>query len=191
MAITPTSLGLTFDLTRAESVQESQRWVLVSMQELGPALVTMLWRILGREEDVCDAYQDTFLRLAHLPDKKKPANVRSYLFRTASNVAISMLRRKQLQRKHLHALSKECETSHHDFVKDLDAAGLQQRLREAIAELPDYLGDVIVLRDLAQMPYPQVARILGIRTAAARVYRHKAIKLLASWMAKSENRELL
>jgi DNA-directed RNA polymerase specialized sigma24 family protein len=25
----------------------------------------MLWRILGNEQDVCDAYQDTFLKLAH------------------------------------------------------------------------------------------------------------------------------
>ena len=76
MAITPTSLGLTFDLTRAESVQKSQRWVLVAMQQFGPALVTTLWRILGSEEDVCDAYQDTFLRLVHLPDDSKPTNTR-------------------------------------------------------------------------------------------------------------------
>ena len=189
MAITPTSLGLTFDLTRAESVQKSQRWVLVSMQEYGPALVTMLWRILGNGEDVCDAYQDTFLRLAHLPDKKKPANVRSYLFRTASNVAISMLRRKQLQRKHQQVLSKEYDAHQNDPVKDLDSMKLQQGLREAISKLPDYLGDVVVLRDLAQMPYAQVAAILGIRVAAARVYRHKAIKLLAAWMSKSESRD--
>ncbi|MDH4202255.1 MAG: hypothetical protein OEV87_05125 [Phycisphaerae bacterium] len=79
MAISPTSLGLTFDLTQAHSVPKSQRWVLVAMQEFGPALVSMLWRILGREEDVCDAYQDTFLRLAHLPDQQKPRNVRAYL----------------------------------------------------------------------------------------------------------------
>lgn len=189
MAVTPTSLGLTIDLTRAESIQRSQRWVLVSMQEYGPALVTMLWRILGNEEDVCDAYQDTFLRLAHLPGRKKPANVRSYLFRTASNVAISMLRQKQLHRKHQQILSREYETGRNDPVKDLDSMKLQQQLRAAISNLPDYLGDVIVLRDLAQMPYSEVARILGIRTSAARVYRHKAIKLLASWMSTSESRD--
>ena len=189
MAITSTSLGLTFDLTRAESVQKSQRWVLVSMQEYGPALVTMLWRILGNGEDVCDAYQDTFLRLAHLPDKKKPANVRGYLFRTASNIAISMLRQKQLQRKHQQVLSREYQASQNDRTNDLDSMKLQQGLRAAISRLPDYLGDVVVLRDLAQMPYAQVAAILGIRVAAARVYRHKAIKLLAFWMSRSESRD--
>ena len=160
------------------------------MQEYGPALVTMLWRILGNEEDVCDAYQDTFLRLAHLPNNKKPANIRSYLFRTASNVAISMLRHRQLQRKHREALLKEHEASRYEPVTDLDSMKLQQGLRAAISKLPDYLGDVIVLRDLAQMPYAQVAAILGIPTAAARVYRHKAIKLLASWMSKPESRDI-
>ncbi|MHC4385693.1 MAG: RNA polymerase sigma factor [Planctomycetota bacterium] len=189
MAINPTSLGLTFDLTQAESVCKSQRWVLVSMQEFGPALVTVLWRILGNEEDVCDAYQDTFLRLAHLPDQQKPDNVRAYLFRTATNTAISMLRRKQLQKKHQQVLVTERPVPENNPVAELDARQLQRKLRDAIAELPDYLGDVIVLHELAEMPYNQVAKILGIRTAAARVYRHKAIKLLAKWMSQSENRE--
>jgi len=61
---------------------------------------------------------------------------------------------------------------------------MQQRLRQAIARLPDYLGDVIVLRDLGEMPYDDVAKTLGITQAAARVYRHKAVQLLALWMAK-------
>jgi len=189
MAINPTSLGLTFDLTQARSVPKSQRWVLVSMQEFGPALVTMLWRILGNEEDVCDAYQDTFLRLAHLPNQQKPHNVRAYLFKTASNLAISMLRQKRVIHKYRELLARDYQPDTDNPVAELDSIQLQQRLREAITELPDYLGAVVVLRDLAQMPYTQVANILGIRTAAARVYRHKAIKLLAEWMSQSENRE--
>jgi RNA polymerase sigma factor (sigma-70 family) len=189
MTINPTSLGLTFDLTQAHSVQKSQRWVLVTMQEFGPALVTMLWRILGNQEDVCDAYQDTFLHLAHLPNQQKPDNVRAYLFRTASNLAISMLRQKQLVRKYQGSFARDHQSDRNNPVAEFDSMRLQQQLREAITELPDYLGAVVVLRDLAQMPYTQVAKILGIRTAAARVYRHKAIKLLAKWMSQSENRE--
>ncbi len=189
MAVNSTILELTFDLTRAQSVCKSQRWVLVSMQEHGPTLVTMLWRILGNEEDVCDTYQDTFLRLAHLPNQAKPSNVRAYLFRTASNLAISVLRQKQLQRKYQQTFLKEYRAPENNPVTELDSMRLQQRVREAVAELPAYLGDVVVLRDLAQMPYSQVAGILGIRTATARQYRHKAVKLLAVWMAQSKNRE--
>lgn len=177
------------DLTGADAVGSSQRWLLTSMQQYGPALVTMLWRILGNEQDVCDAYQDTFLHLAHLPNKKKPANVRAYLFRTASNRAISMLRQKQLQRKHQQHLMDEYQPPRSHPGDDLDAAALQQRLRDAISQLPEYLGDVIMLHDLAQMPYAQVANVLGIRTSAARVYRHKAIKRLAEWMSQTENRD--
>ena len=86
-----------------------------------------------------------------------------------------------MQRKHQQVLSKEYDAHQNDPVKDLDSVKLQQGLRVAISKLPDYLGDVVVLRDLAQMPYAQVAAILGIRLAVARVYRHKAIKLLARW----------
>ncbi len=189
MAINPTSLGLTLDLTGADAIADSQRWVLTSMQQYGPGLVTMLWRILGNEQDVCDAYQDTFLHLAHLPNRKKPANVRAYLFRTASNLAISMLRQKQLQRKHQQRLMDQYQPPQPRPGDDLDAAAIQQQLRDAIAELPGYLGDVIMLHDLAQMPYAQVAKVLGIRASAARVYRHKAIKRLAEWMSHTENRD--
>jgi DNA-directed RNA polymerase specialized sigma24 family protein len=33
----------------------------------------MLWRILGNEQDVCDAYQDTFLQLAHYEGRQNDA----------------------------------------------------------------------------------------------------------------------
>ena len=189
MGMNPASLGLSFDLTWSGTIQQSQRWVLVSMQQYGPALVTMLWRILGNEEDVCDAYQDTFLRLVHLPEKKRPSNIRGYLFQSASNVAISMLRRKKLQKTHQRDVFENHRPNQRDPVRELDSKSMQQVLREAIADLPDYLADVVMLRDLAEMPYSKVAQILNISASAARVYRHKAIKLLASRMSKLDSQE--
>jgi DNA-directed RNA polymerase specialized sigma24 family protein len=43
-----------------------------------------------------------------------------------------------------------------------------------------------MLRDLAELSYAQIGRILGISPATARVYRCKAIQLLAVWMGKRE-----
>lgn len=183
MAIYPASLEHVLDLTRIDAAQ-SQRWILTAMQQHGAALVAVLWRILGNEQDVCDVYQETFLRLAHQENHAKPDNIRAYLFKTASNTAITVLRREQLKVQYQRQFCDNAKTQTTDPAGFLDTQELQQRLRDAIAKLPDYLSDVVVLRDLAEMPYRQVAQILGITTTAARVYRHKAIKLLALWMSE-------
>ena len=185
MAVNSVSLQLTWDLALVQSVDKSQRWILSAMQADGPALVNLLWRILGNNDDVCDAYQDVFVRLANLSPEQKPRNVHAYLFRTAANVAVSMLRRQKLQKESItHIRLTGDATAPRDPAGELDAQFMQHRLREALGRLPDYLGDVVALRDLGEMPYSDVARILGITQAAARVYRHKAIQLLALWLAK-------
>lgn len=188
MAVNPVSLQLTWDISLVQSVDKSQRWVLSAMQADGPAVVKLLWRILGNETDVCDAYQDVFVRLIALPSEQKPRNNRAYLFRTAANVAISMLRREKLHRQTLPHLPQADNVP--DPAGELDARWLQLRLRQAIARLPEYLSDVIALRDLGELSYGEVARTLGITEAAARVYRHKAVQLLAAWMDQStQNRK--
>lgn len=186
MAINPVMLQLTWDRSLVQSVDQSQRWILSAMQANGPALVRLLWRILGNETDVCDAYQDLFVRLANMTPDQKPKHIRAYLFRTAANIAVSMLRREKLRRESMMRLrSDRLDSYETDPGGDLDTRRMQQQLRNAIARLPDYLGDVVALRDLGEMPYSDVARILGITPGAARVYRHKAIQLLAVWLDQS------
>ena len=179
--------GICWDAIAAESVVANQRWVLWAMQKHGPGLVSVLWRILANEQDVCDAYQDTFLKLAHYQDGQKPHKIKPFVFRTATNVAISMLRRKKL-RTRAHRVIAECARQRPgpDGVADLDAKELQELLRTNIARLPDRLQSVVLLKDLAELPYSQVAKALEISVGTTRVYRCRAIKLLNTWMAKQE-----
>ena len=181
---------LLWDTAAVESIEASQQWVLTSMQKHGPSLVTLLWRILGNEQDVCDAYQDTFLQLAHYQANRKPDNIKAYLFRTASNVAISILRRKKLQsRVHQQIAQNDSSVPTGNPGEDLDMMELREELRSHIARLPDYLREVVMLRDLGELSYEQVARILRISSASARVYRCRAVRLLAAWMGgRKENR---
>ena len=179
------SYGLLWDFPVVDSVDESQRWVLSAMQRHGQYLVTMLWRILGNEQDVCDAYQDTFLQLAHYKGGRKPEHVKAYVFRVANNVALSMLRRKVAERNRLssrHAAGKAVSSP----AKELDSKYLLETLRSCIAELPEHLRNVVTLRDLAELSYAEISRILGISAATARVYRCKAIRLLAVRIGKEE-----
>ncbi|MHC4426649.1 MAG: RNA polymerase sigma factor [Planctomycetota bacterium] len=179
------SCGSLWDFAATGTVAESQRWILSAMQKHGQELVTMLWRMLGNEQDVCDAYQDTFLQLAHHEGGRKPEYVKAYVFRVANNVAISMLRRRIAERNRLSGpvtTGKAVSSP----AKELDSKHLQETLRKLIAQLPEHLRNVITLRDLAELSYAQVGRILGISAGTARVYRCKAIQLLAVWMSREE-----
>jgi len=183
------SYGLIWDLAVCETVDKSQQWILSAMQKHGPELVTMLWRILGNEQDVCDAYQSTFLQLAHYQGRCKPEHTKAYIFRTASNVAVSMLRRKLAEKERLSTVVV-AKKPVGPLANELDSKYLQERLRGCIARLPEHLRSVITLRDLAELSYAQIGRMLGISAATARVYRCKAIQLLSVWMNK-EKRERL
>ena len=175
--------GALWDFIGSEAIAENQRWILSAMQKYGQELMTMLWRILGNEQDVCDAYQDTFLQLAHYEGGRKPNYIKAYIFRTANNIAISMLRRKIAERKRISESAGK-RTEEHSPLKELDSKYMQQVLRDCMAQLPEYLRSVITLRDLAELSYAEIGRILGITEGTARVYRCKAIQLLAVWMGK-------
>ena len=173
------------DFAVSDTVEQSQRWILSAMQRHGQELVTMLWRVLGNEQDVCDAYQNTFLQLAHYEAQQKPEHIKAYIFRTANNVAISMLRRRIAEKKKLSA-AVVAGKGVSSPTSELDSEYLQETLRCCIAQLPEHLRNVITLRDLAELSYEQIGRILGITPATARVYRCKAVQLLAVWMNKEK-----
>jgi RNA polymerase sigma factor (sigma-70 family) len=180
------SYDLLWDSAACQAVDESQRWILAAMQKYGHELVTMLWHILGNEQDVCDAYQTVFLRLAHLEDGRRPRWIKPYLFRTASNTAISILRERLVERKTLSAVPQGTGDPQ-VTLGDFDAAHLAESLRQHVAQLPEHLRNVIMLRDFGELPYSQVARIMGVSAGTARVYRCKAVQLLATWMSKEEH----
>ncbi|MHC4312725.1 MAG: RNA polymerase sigma factor [Planctomycetota bacterium] len=155
---------LTWDFTFSGAVDESQQWILSAMQRHGQGLITILWRILGNEQDVCDAYQNTFLQLAHYKGRQKPEHIKASEKKRLSTIVTRE-----------GAISPEYE---------LDCKYLQETLRCYIAQLPEHLRNVVMLRDLGELSYAQVSRILDISAATARVYRCKAIQLLAVWMGK-------
>ena len=177
--------AVTYDLLRdiadCKAVDERQQWILTAMHKYGPELVTMLWRILGNEQDVRDAYQTTFLHLAYHEGGQKPRHIKAYLFRTASNAAITMLRQHIMEDRRLGDLERSAPGP--EVIQgDFDSRHLAETLRRCVARLPEHLRMVVTLRDLAELSYSEVARITGISAGTARVYRCKAIQLLATWM---------
>lgn len=177
--------GLVWDLAAVETVEASQRWILSAMTRYGDGLVTMLWRILGNEQDVCDAYQQTFLQLAHNDGRSKPKKIQAYLYRTAANVAITTIRNRKMRQKSFEVMANATPLSESiDYAHQLDAKQLQGKLRDAVTQLPEYLRNVVALHDLGELNYAEVAKVLDISAPTARVYRARAVAMLASIMSK-------
>ena len=186
-----TSHGVSVPRTTQDSVDAAEStparreygWVEHLIRTEGPGILRLLWRILGREQDVLDAYQDCFCKLTSCQDRSDLANVRAYAYRTAANIAIEIIRTRTRQSAHRPAIAKE-----HSQVADSpnETSGVERaddatyaQLQEGLGQLPTHLRNVIVLRDLSRMSYKDVGKTLGIEPATARVYRRHAIVKLA------------
>jgi RNA polymerase sigma-70 factor (ECF subfamily) len=180
----PVSLkDLAASVTR-EVAASRQGWILSVMDRCGPAVVAMLWRMLANEQDVLDAYQDCICRVMERGREGVGRSADRYLYRTAANVAIDMIRRRQLRRRHQAPLGRHLTEAHGAPMPGVIESTVL--LRQAIVQLPRHLRELVLLRDLAQMPYHRVASILGITVGTARVYRRQAVLRLAELLEGTE-----
>lgn len=181
-----------------DATDTQQKWLVRLMRENGPGLVRLLWRLLENEHDVLETYQECVCRLAGLARPGSLRNARAYAYRTASNLAIELIRRRTRQRAHwpdVVASQEGLASGRACTQREADVAGiaaqreLVQQLRACILALPAHLRDVVILRDLGALSYAEVGRILSIGAATARVYRCQATARLAETLAGDRKEE--
>jgi RNA polymerase sigma-70 factor, ECF subfamily len=133
-------------------------------------------RVLGNAEDARDATQDAFLSaLRKLGTFRGDAAFTTWMHRVTVNACYDLLRRQR--RQPLLRLAAEGgeplaetgppEPDHADAsAGSIDAA-------RALAQIPDEFRVALVLADLQDLPYEQIARILDVPvgTVKSRVHR--------------------
>lgn len=183
---TPSASRKPVDATRPHGPPADHAWVLRLLETEGPGILRLLWRLLGVEQDVLDAYQDTFCNLAMRGGARGLSHARAYAYRTAANVAIELIRVRKRRAAHLPAVAARLTAIQSDGGQDEPEVPVTERLREALDRLPVHLRNVVVLRDLSRMSYEEVGRTLGIGPATARVYRRHAVVKLAELLGEGQ-----
>lgn len=134
-----------------------------------------------RDADIAaDLTQETFLRYAERREGDGAAVVhdRSYLYRTANNLAIDHVRRQARQ---------QTDTVASDYLAQMpedrpsledatDARRSLDRLRAAVEELPERTRQVFVLGRLEGLPYRQIADRLGISESSVQKHLARALR---------------
>jgi RNA polymerase sigma-70 factor (ECF subfamily) len=144
-------------------------------------------RTTGNEDDARDLLQETYLKAYRFWDKyERGTNIRAWLFRIMKNSYINRYRKE----------TKEPDTVDYEHVENFynsiraqstDPNDLQEKLfgnllgdevSRALASLPDDFRTVVILCDIEEMMYEEIAEFLDIPIGTVRSRLHRGRKLL-------------
>ena len=148
-------------------------------------LKNFVYRYLHNDEAAEDVVQDTFLRVYQKKHMyRNIAKFSTWIYTIAGNLAKTELRKKK--RRKMYSLSnlgledKEYEIPSEDFTPEEGVEGefTEQEIQAAIDRLSHKFKTVIILRDIQELSYEEISKIVDIPlgTVKSRVNRAR-IKL--------------
>jgi RNA polymerase sigma-70 factor (ECF subfamily) len=145
-------------------------------------LFTYLWRMVGKDRgadislEVDDLVQEVFLRAYENYNRLRPdSNARAWLYKIATNYAITKLRRLKKQREAASLLRNMPPAVHDDSRAPANMAG---RIKEVLAGLPGKQRACVTLRYLQDLDYSEIAQALDCSQESARANVYQAIQRL-------------
>lgn len=147
---------------------------------------TLCLRILRNPNDAQEATQDTYLKVwRSLSSFRGDAMFSTWLYRVASNTAISKHRKRKRQRTNESGADDEALAQIPSSGSVESAAGAKfevERLEEALRLLPEGPREAVVLRDVYGLSISEIADQLRISETAAKVRVHRGRKRLKEIM---------
>jgi RNA polymerase sigma-70 factor (ECF subfamily) len=139
-------------------------------------LVNLIYRMLGDQNEAEDLVQETFLRVwTHRQDYDFSYCLSTWIYTIALNLAKNELRKRRKFK--FFSLLDMSEKGIEIPDPKLGPSALGHMLEGAIAKLPVTYKEAFMLRDVEQLPYEEVAQILGVPlgTVKSRVNRARAV----------------
>lgn len=161
------------------------------LEAMQPRLFNVCLRMLGNRDDAAEVTQEAMLKvIEHVQDFRLQANIATWMIRIAMNLSISHLRKRKVR---LAASLEHASTTgtgagadqsatlrqQIEDRRELDPAqSVQQKemlvhLQAALAGLEEDFRSVLVLRDIEEMDYQQIATVLDVPvgTVKSRLFR--------------------
>lgn len=145
----------------------------------GQFLYTVAYRLTGNVDDARDLVQEALLRVRRGLATYEPGSLEGWLARIVTNVFLDDMRRKK--RRPVQALPDQPDLVVPAAVgADVaaDRAGLSTEIQAAIAALPEEFRVPVVLCDVADQSYEDIARTLDVPIGTVRSRLHRGRKLL-------------
>ena len=154
----------------------SDETLMAEAKKFEKNLLNFFWRQGVSHSEGEDLVQETYLRLWKYRREYKPtAKLSTFLFLMARQVRIDALRRQGRREDRGRGSLEATPFQGNGVTSRVDA---REDVRWALAKLSEPLRDVIELGVFQDLPYAEVAEILGIPVGTVKSRMHNALKEL-------------
>ena len=187
-----------FELTDEQLIKKFQKGDVGAYNQIvyryKDRLLNFIYRFLNDLDRSEDLVQDTLLKLyTHKDSYKEIAKFSTWLYTIAANLARTELRK--IKRRKTFSVT---ELSHDDrefIIKSTDmgpgeenfSQNFEKNVQRALAELPDDFKTIIILRDIQELSYDEISKIVEVPlgTVKSRINRGR-VKLQQLLKKKGE-----
>lgn len=147
-------------------------WFRLQVNSNKNGLYAVCYQMLKNSLEAEEVVQDSFVKLWQAKEKGKKQS-KAWLYQVAKNQCLDLLRRRQHEIKYQqHNLLDEKLTR--SACDELLNTELSDHISVAIEELDEPYKTLIVLREISQLSYQQLADVLDLNVAQVKVYLHRA-----------------
>ena len=147
-------------------------------------------RMTGDTQEAEDLTQEVFIRLyTSLKSFRSQSSLNTWIFRIASNLCIDRFRRNKKHQAIAYSLDDPSDVEEGGVARELPDTSfepyritasneLSRQVTAALEKLPEKLRAVVLLHDIEDLPYDEVAQVVGcpIGTVKSRLF-HARVRM--------------
>ncbi|NQX85314.1 MAG: RNA polymerase sigma-70 factor [Flavobacteriaceae bacterium] len=123
-----------------------------------------------------DILQDCFVKLWENCINVDYDKVKPYLYKTANNLFLNIVKHNSVKQKHKHSLAKHSTNESPEYL--MIEKEFYDKIKKAIANLPEKQREVFLLNRIDKKTYKDIAKTLDISVKAVEKRMHLALKTM-------------
>jgi RNA polymerase sigma-70 factor (ECF subfamily) len=143
----------------------------------GRFLYTVAYRLAGNDDDAQDLVQESLIRIRRGLERYEPGSLQGWMARIVTNVFLDEMRRRK--RRPTDALPDDPgSVLPTTAAADEVFTGLSAEIQRALEELPEEFRVPVVLCDVSDLSYEQIAATTGVPIGTVRSRLHRGRRML-------------
>ena len=168
----------------AHATQDAE--LMQALEAVGRRGFAYAWQMLRNHDDALDAVQTAMTAVwQHRRRLQKGRDPRGWFYRVLRNKCVDVMRSRRVRTSAVLEADPP-DPAQNDPVGNADRREQLAHLRRTLAELPDEMREIILLRDFHDLPYAEIAQVLDIPPGTVMSRLHRARSALRDRLLAKE-----